>query len=186
MPLAVSLQGFDNQLYLFSFNQSEIGFLLNSGYPLADLGLRKLGPFSLEHITAGLGYHFESVGISGLSPFTTFDIRTPRATAESRSSCPRSAASRSTTRGTRAAVRSRASTWSSPGWAAHSVRQGRAARPLVLLRSSRVRGLANGFTRPRSRLRLSVPRWNRQWRRIAAVRALLSGRSQRSGPGARL
>ncbi|HLK86612.1 MAG TPA: outer membrane protein assembly factor BamA [Candidatus Binataceae bacterium] len=75
MPLAVSLQGFDNKLYLFSFNQSEVGFLLNSGYPLAELGLRKLGPFSLEHITAGLGYEFESVGISGLSPFTTFDIQ---------------------------------------------------------------------------------------------------------------
>ncbi len=80
MPLAVSLQGFDNQLYLFSFNQSEIGFLLNSGYPLADLGLRKLGPFSLEHITAGLGYQFESVGISNLSPFTTFDIQNAKGT----------------------------------------------------------------------------------------------------------
>jgi outer membrane protein insertion porin family len=80
MPLAVSLQGFDNKLYLFSFNQSEIGFLLNSGYPLADLGLRKLGPFSLEHITAGLGYQFESVGISNLSPFTTFDIQNAKGT----------------------------------------------------------------------------------------------------------
>jgi outer membrane protein insertion porin family len=75
MPLAVSVQGFDNTLYLFSFNQSEAGFLINSGYPLADLGLRKLGPFSLEHVTAGLGYQFESVGISNLSPFTTFDIQ---------------------------------------------------------------------------------------------------------------
>ncbi len=75
MPLAVSIQGFDNKLYLFSFDQSEIGFLINSGYPLADLGLRKLGPFSLEHITAGLGYQFESVGISNLSPFTTYDIQ---------------------------------------------------------------------------------------------------------------
>jgi outer membrane protein insertion porin family len=75
MPLAVSIQGFDNTLYLFSFNQSEAGFLLNTGYPLADLGLRKLGPFSLEHVTAGLGYQFESVGITNLSPFTTFDIQ---------------------------------------------------------------------------------------------------------------
>lgn len=75
MPLSVSLQGFDNQLFLFSFDQSEVGFLINSGYPLADLGLRKLGPFSLEHITAGLGYQFESVGITGLSPFSTFDIQ---------------------------------------------------------------------------------------------------------------
>ena len=78
MPLAVSIQGFDNKLYLFSFDQSEIGFLINSGYPLADLGLRKLGPFSLEHVTAGLGYQFESVGIGGLSPFTTFDIQSQK------------------------------------------------------------------------------------------------------------
>ena len=78
MPLAVTLQGFDNKLYLFSFNQSEIGFLLNTGYPLAELGLSKIGPFSLEHVTAGLGYQFESVGISGLSPFTTFDIQSAK------------------------------------------------------------------------------------------------------------
>ena len=151
MPLAVSLQGFDNKLYLFSFDQSEIGFLINSGYPLADLGLRKLGPFSLEHVTAGLGYQFESVGISDLSPFTTFDIQNAQGLpAESRSSCPRSAASRSTTRATRAAVRSRASTWNSPGWAAH--RSSRASCTAAgSFRSSRVRGLANGFTRPRSR-----------------------------------
>lgn len=75
MPLGVSIQGFDNQLFLFSFDQSEAGFQITSSYPLAELGLRKLGPFSLEHITAGLGYQFESVGISGLSPFTTFDIQ---------------------------------------------------------------------------------------------------------------
>ncbi len=74
MPLSVSIQGFDNQLFLFSFDQSEAGFMINSGYPLADLGLRKLGPFSLENISASLGYQFESVGITGLAPFTTFDI----------------------------------------------------------------------------------------------------------------
>lgn len=74
MPLSVSIQAFDNELYLFSFDQSEAGFMLNSGYPLAQLGLRKIGPFSLNNITASLGYQFESVGISGLSPFTTFDI----------------------------------------------------------------------------------------------------------------
>ncbi len=75
MPLSVSVQGFDNQLFLFSFNQSEEGFMINSGYPLADLGLRKLGPFSLEHITASVGYQFESVGITGIQPFTTYDIQ---------------------------------------------------------------------------------------------------------------
>lgn len=75
MPLSVSVQGFDNQLYLFSFDQSELGFMINSAYPLADLGLRRLGPFSLEHITASLGYQFESVGITDLAPFTTYDIQ---------------------------------------------------------------------------------------------------------------
>lgn len=74
MPLSVSLQAFDNTLYLFSFDQSETGFMINSGYPLAQLGLRKIGPFSLENITANLGYQFESVGITGLAPFTTYDI----------------------------------------------------------------------------------------------------------------
>jgi outer membrane protein insertion porin family len=75
MPLSVSLQAFDNTLYLFSFNQSEAGFMLNSGYPLARLGLRKIGPFSLEDITTNLGYQFESVGITGLAPYTTYDIQ---------------------------------------------------------------------------------------------------------------
>jgi outer membrane protein assembly factor BamA len=70
----VSPSLFYNKLYLFSFNQTSAGFQLNTGYPLAELGLKKLGPFSLENITAGLGYQFESVGISGLSDFTTFDI----------------------------------------------------------------------------------------------------------------
>ena len=74
MPLSVSLLGFYNKLFLFSFNQTSAGFQINTAYPLTELGLKKLGPFSLEDITAGLGYQFESVGISGLSDFTTFDI----------------------------------------------------------------------------------------------------------------
>ena len=150
MPLAVSLQGFDNKLYLFSFDQSEIGFLLNSGYPLADLGLRKLGPFSLEHITAGLGYQFESVGISNLSPFTTFDIQ--RAKGYSRVSeflpsirrftvdnptDPRSGSVESLDMEARRAGR-------------HAVRQGRRCTATGSSRSSRIRRWANGFTRPRS------------------------------------
>jgi outer membrane protein insertion porin family len=74
MPLSVNPSLFYDKLYLFSFNQTNAGFQINTGYPLAELGLKKLGPFSLEDITAGLGYQFESVGISGLSDFTTFDI----------------------------------------------------------------------------------------------------------------
>jgi outer membrane protein insertion porin family len=74
MPLSVSLSGFYDKLFLFSFNQTNAGFQINTGYPLADLGLKKLGPFSLEDVTAGLGYSFQSVGIGGLSQFTTFEI----------------------------------------------------------------------------------------------------------------
>lgn len=74
MPLSVSLSGFYDKLYLYSFDQTNYGFQINTGYPLAELGFRKLGPFSLEDITLGLGYQFESVGISGLAPFTTFEI----------------------------------------------------------------------------------------------------------------
>ena len=74
MPLTVSLSGLYDKLYLYSFNQENIGFQINTGYPLAELGLNKLGPFSLENITLGLGYQFESVGISGLPPFATFEI----------------------------------------------------------------------------------------------------------------
>jgi outer membrane protein insertion porin family len=74
MPLTLSLSGFYDKLYLYSFNQTNIGFQVNTGYPLAELGLKKLGPFSMEDVTLGLGYQFESVGISGLTPLTTFDI----------------------------------------------------------------------------------------------------------------
>ncbi|HKV53382.1 MAG TPA: outer membrane protein assembly factor BamA [Candidatus Binataceae bacterium] len=74
MPLSVNPQVFYDKLFLFSFDQTNAGFQLNTGYPLAELGLKKLGPFSLENVTAGLAYQFESVGISGLSQLTTFDI----------------------------------------------------------------------------------------------------------------
>jgi outer membrane protein insertion porin family len=74
MPLTVSLSAFYDKLYLFSFNQTNEGFQINTGYPLAELGLRKIGPLSLEDITLGLGYQFESVGISGLPSVSTFEI----------------------------------------------------------------------------------------------------------------
>jgi outer membrane protein insertion porin family len=74
MPLSVSLSGFYDKLYLFSFNQTNLGFQINTGYPLAELGFKKIGPLSLEDITLGLGYQFESVGISGLPELATFDI----------------------------------------------------------------------------------------------------------------
>ena len=74
MPLSLSMQGFYDKIYLFTFNQSSAGFSLNASYPLADLGLRRIGRFSLNDINLDLGYTFESVGISGLGAFTTFDI----------------------------------------------------------------------------------------------------------------
>jgi len=75
MPLNVGVDLFDWKLFLFSFNQSSAGFAVRSSYPLADLGLRKLGPFSLADVSAGLGYRFESVGIGGLTGLSTLDIR---------------------------------------------------------------------------------------------------------------
>jgi outer membrane protein insertion porin family len=74
IPLSVGVQLFDNKAYLLSFNQSAAGFSLNSTYPLTELGFKKIGPFSLKDVTAGLGYEFESVGITGLSPDTTYQI----------------------------------------------------------------------------------------------------------------
>jgi outer membrane protein insertion porin family len=74
MPLTASISLFYDKLYLFSFNQTNTGIQLNTGYPLAELGFKKLGPFSLENITLGLGYQFESIGIGGLPEFTTFEI----------------------------------------------------------------------------------------------------------------
>ncbi|MGH7935127.1 MAG: outer membrane protein assembly factor BamA, partial [Candidatus Binataceae bacterium] len=74
MPLSVNMQLFYDKLFLFSFDQTNGGFLLNTTYPLTELGLKKIGPLSLDNVTAGLGYQWEHVTIGGLSPFTTFDI----------------------------------------------------------------------------------------------------------------
>jgi len=74
IPLGVGMQLFDNKTYLLSFNQSAAGFTLTTTYPLTELGFKKLGPFSLKDIAAGLGYSFQSIGITGLNQFTTFQI----------------------------------------------------------------------------------------------------------------
>jgi outer membrane protein assembly factor BamA len=70
----VNLQLFLNKLFLFSFDQTNAGFAITTGYPLTELGLKKIGPLPLDNVVAGLGYQYESVGIGGLSEFTTFDI----------------------------------------------------------------------------------------------------------------
>ena len=59
---------------LFTFHQNAAGGAVSSSYPLAELGFKNIGPISLKDVRAGLGYQFESVGIGGLSPFTTFQI----------------------------------------------------------------------------------------------------------------
>ena len=74
IPLAVSLSVFDSKTDLFAFHQNAAGGAINSNYPLVELGFKNLGPLSLKDVRAGLGYQFESVGIGGLSPFTTFQI----------------------------------------------------------------------------------------------------------------
>ncbi|HVN90592.1 MAG TPA: outer membrane protein assembly factor BamA [Candidatus Binataceae bacterium] len=74
MPMAVTLQAFYDKIYLFTFDQSNAGVSVTAAYPLADLGLRRIGRFRLNDINLTLGYTFENVGISGLSEFTTYDI----------------------------------------------------------------------------------------------------------------
>jgi len=74
IPLSVGMQLFDNKTYLISFDQSSAGFTLTTTYPLTELGFKKIGPFSLKDVTAGLGYSFQSIGITGLNQFTTFQI----------------------------------------------------------------------------------------------------------------
>jgi outer membrane protein insertion porin family len=74
IPLSVGVSVFDSKTDLFAFHQNATGFALNSSYPLVELGFKSIGPFSLRDVRAGLGYQFESVGIGGLSPFTTFQI----------------------------------------------------------------------------------------------------------------
>jgi outer membrane protein insertion porin family len=74
IPLAVQLSVFDSKTDFFTFHQNASGGAINTSYPLAELGFKNIGPFSLKDVRAGLGYQFESVGIGGLSPFTTLQI----------------------------------------------------------------------------------------------------------------
>lgn len=75
MPLKVSLSGFYDKLYLYSFDQDNLGFSLTASYPLTELGLRRIRSFSLEDIDVSLGYQFERIGISVPSgQFATYQI----------------------------------------------------------------------------------------------------------------
>ncbi len=76
IPLTAGLELYDSKIYFQDFDRSAVGFSVRTFYPLTELGLKKIGPFSLEDVTAGLQYKFESVGIGGItSPTTTYDIR---------------------------------------------------------------------------------------------------------------
>ncbi len=74
MPLSAGVDLYSWEQFLPSFTRKSLGFALRSSYPLAELGLKKLGPFSLADVDAGLTYRFESVGVVGLSSFTTSQI----------------------------------------------------------------------------------------------------------------
>jgi outer membrane protein insertion porin family len=74
IPLSVGVSVFDSETDLFTFHQNAAGGAVTSSYPLVELGFKNIGPFSLKDVRAGLGYQFESVGIGGLSTFTTYQI----------------------------------------------------------------------------------------------------------------
>ena len=74
IPLAVSLSVFDSKTDLFTFHQNAAGGAINSELSAGRAGLQEHRPLLAQDVRAGLGYQFESVGIGGLSPFTTFQI----------------------------------------------------------------------------------------------------------------
>ena len=75
IPLSVTTQLFSTKTDLQSFHENTAGGAINTYYPLTELGFKKLGPLSLKDVNAGLGYQLQSVGITGLSAFTTLQIR---------------------------------------------------------------------------------------------------------------
>lgn len=75
IPLSLGVDLFTTKTSFFNFNRTQTGFDIRTLYPLIELGLKKIGPLSLENVSAGLEYRFQSVGITGLSGFTTRDIR---------------------------------------------------------------------------------------------------------------
>jgi outer membrane protein insertion porin family len=74
MPLSAGVDLYSWEQFLPSFTRKSLGVAIRTSYPLEELGLKKLGPFSLRNVDAGLTYRFESVGITGLSSFTTQQI----------------------------------------------------------------------------------------------------------------
>ena len=76
IPLTAGLEIYDSTIDYSNFNRGAAGLSVRTIYPFAELGLKKIGPFSMEDVSAGLQYRFESVGITGItSPLTVYDIR---------------------------------------------------------------------------------------------------------------
>jgi outer membrane protein insertion porin family len=74
MPLSAGIDLFDWEEFLPSFTRKSTGLTLRTSYPLAELGLTRLGPLSLANVDAGLDYRFESVGVEGIAPYTSYQI----------------------------------------------------------------------------------------------------------------
>ncbi len=89
------------------------GFPINTGYPLTELGFKKIGPFTAGRRDGGIGLSDSRVSASaGSAEFTTFDIQRYKGYTRVSEIMPESsAASRSTIRPIRAADRCKASTW---------------------------------------------------------------------------
>ena len=76
IPLTAGLELYDSTIDFQEFNRTAAGFSVRTLYPFTELGLKKIGPLSMDNVSAGLQYRFESVGITGItSPLTVFDIR---------------------------------------------------------------------------------------------------------------
>jgi outer membrane protein insertion porin family len=74
IPLNTGVDLYYSKLVYLNFNRSSAGFAIRTLYPFEELGLKKIGPFSLKNVSAGLQYRFESVGVTGISGLTTFQI----------------------------------------------------------------------------------------------------------------
>ena len=186
IPLGVGLQLFDNKTYLLSFNQSSAGFTLTTTYPLTELGFKKLGPFSLKDIQAGLGYSYQSIGITGLNQFTIFQIARYKGYTQTSELTPtiRRFTVDNPTDPRTGTVESLSMEFGGLG-GSNSFHQGRRAFSIFLPvpeepDAGDVRGVAGRDLRYRDQP------VKRDRRRITAVRAIFPGRSRRSGRRARL
>jgi outer membrane protein insertion porin family len=69
MPLTFSIDLFDTEYFMFGFTQVAYGIGFHTLYPLSELGLTELGPFSLNTVSAGVGYKFQQMGITDIGPY---------------------------------------------------------------------------------------------------------------------